>query len=131
MNRPCMTCGTPSAAAHCPEHTPTRDRLTAEARGYDTAWRTLSRRARRLQPFCTDCGSTERLSVDHSEQAWQRKAAGKVIRLQDVTVLCGGCNTRRGSSRPTGDDPRKSSATPTVRRQTDNSPLVESPWRVI
>jgi len=110
--RPCMVCGEPTGRPRCAEHTPTRDRATAEVRGYDTAWRNLSRRARKLQPFCSSCGSTESLSVDHSEEAWQRKAAGKVIRLQDVTVLCGPCNTRRGSSRPTGDDRRKSSATP-------------------
>ncbi len=110
--RPCLTCGEPTGSTRCAEHTPTRNRATAEARGYDTAWRNLSRRARKLQPFCTDCGSTESLSLDHSEEAWARKAAGKVIRLQDVTVLCGGCNTRRGSSRRTGVGARKSSATP-------------------
>jgi len=110
--KPCLSCGQPSPSTRCPEHTPTRDRATAEARGYDTAWRTLSRRARRLQPWCTSCGSTESLSLDHSEEAWARKAAGKVIRLRDVTVLCGRCNTRRGSSRPTGRDPHEPPSTP-------------------
>ncbi len=110
--RPCLTCGQPTGRPRCAEHTPTRDRATAEARGYDTAWRNLSRRARRLSPLCEDCGATENLSVDHLPSAWQRKAAGKVIRLADVAVVCRACNNRRGSSRPTGEDLHQSPSTP-------------------
>lgn len=110
--RPCVVCGEPTGSTRCPEHTPTRARPDREARGYDHNWRRLSERARRLQPWCTDCGDVENLTTDHSEEAWQRKAAGKVIRLKDVTVLCGPCNTRRGSSRPTGVTPRETAAPP-------------------
>lgn len=73
------------------------------ARGYDETWRKLSARARRAQPFCTDCGTVEALTADHSAEAWARRARGQVIRVEDVTVLCGPCNTRRGSSRPGTD----------------------------
>jgi 5-methylcytosine-specific restriction enzyme A len=61
----------------------------------------LSRRARRLQPFCTDCGSTEDLQTDHTPEAWKRKAAGKPLRLADVEVVCGPCNRARGAARGT------------------------------
>lgn len=102
MNRPCISCGAPSPATRCPRCSTAHERakLSAARRGYDRTWRELSRRARRLQPFCADCGATEALTTDHSPQAWQRRARGQVIRTRDVTVLCGPCNTRRGSARP-------------------------------
>lgn len=33
----------------------------------------LSRRARRLQPFCTDCGSTDELQLDHMAHLGARR----------------------------------------------------------
>lgn len=104
--RPCLTCGEPSDTSYCDEH----DRGawhhhegSASARGYDNAWNRLSKRARRLQPFCLDCGSTDNLTADHKPSAWQRKAEGKLIRLVDVDVVCGPCNRARGTSRPGSD----------------------------
>ncbi len=98
---PCISCGTPSTSTRCPDCQPAREqqRGTARERGYDAAWTRLSARARRLQPFCTDCGSVEQLSADHTPEAWQRRAEGKVIRLEDVAVLCSPCNNRRGAAR--------------------------------
>ena len=81
---PCMTCGEPSEATYCPEHTRHSWKPSAAARGYDWRWLQLSRRARRLQPFCSDCGATDDLTADHSPEAWRRKEAGLVIRLKDV-----------------------------------------------
>lgn len=75
-------------------------RGSARDRGYDAAWDRLSKRARALSPFCEDCGTTENLTTDHKPSAWERKAEGKPIRLADVAVVCGPCNSRRGSSRP-------------------------------
>ena len=57
--RPCLDCGEPTALTRRPEH-----------RGYDAEWDRLSRRARRLQPWCSDCGSTEDLQADHLPSAW-------------------------------------------------------------
>lgn len=54
-----------------------------------------------MQPWCLDCGATEDLSTDHLVSAWERRDAGLPIRLVDVAVVCGPCNTRRGSSRAT------------------------------
>jgi 5-methylcytosine-specific restriction enzyme A len=96
--RPCLDCGTPSPGPRCSEHT-IDTKPTAHKRGYDWQWTKLSRRARRLQPFCTDCGSTEDLQTDHTREAWQRKAAGKTIRFQDIDVVCADCNRARGAAR--------------------------------
>ena len=106
--RTCIECGEITEAERCDEHKlKARDRphgdghaLSAQARGYDAAWNRLSARARRLQPFCSDCGSTDDLQTDHTPQAWARKAAGKAIRIEDVDVVCGPCNVARGSARP-------------------------------
>lgn len=98
--RPCMECGEPCDGSRCAEHArPSSAKAPAAERGYDAAWARLSRRARKLQPFCSDCGATEDLQGDHSPQAWARKAAGKPIRLQDIDVVCGTCNRRRGAAR--------------------------------
>lgn len=96
--RPCIDCGEPAAGPRCAEHT-TDGKPTAHTRGYDAAWTRLSKRARRLQPFCTDCGATEDLQGDHTPEAWQRKAAGLPIRLADIAVVCARCNRRRGAAR--------------------------------
>lgn len=108
--KPCLVCGEPTDGPRCTEHAPSPvdHRPTSTARGYDQRWRRLSERARRLQPFCTDCGTTEDLTTDHSVEAWERKAAGLVIRLVDVEVVCRSCNARRGRARPLrpGEVPR-------------------------
>lgn len=74
-------------------------RGTRQARGYDAAWDRLSKRARKAQPFCLDCGSPEDLTADHNSETWKRKAAGKVLRLRDVDVVCRRCNSERGAAR--------------------------------
>src|SRR5690625_4902711 len=58
-----------------------------------------SQRARRLQPFCSDCGREDQLTADHSPAAWQRQAEGKPIRLEDIDVVCRRCNAERGPAR--------------------------------
>ncbi|WP_369022552.1 hypothetical protein [Micrococcus luteus] len=98
--RPCITCGELSLQARCGEHQLQRTpKAGANELGYDYAWQKLSARARRLQPFCEDCGSPEDLTADHSVEAWKRKAAGKVIRLRDISVVCRRCNSERGAAR--------------------------------
>jgi len=99
--RPCLDCGSlVETGPRCTSCAPPDPRPHAAARGYDHAWRKLSTRARRLQPFCSDCGDVENLTVDHSPEAWERYERGLPIRLADIEVVCGPCNTRRGSSRP-------------------------------
>ena len=112
---PCIDCGTPAPTTRCTEHTKPDLRGTATQRGYDSTWAALSRRARRAQPFCTDCGARDDLTVDHSPEAWARKNAGLVIRLQDVDVCCRSCNSKRGRARPTGENPERVGQAPPVK----------------
>lgn len=116
MRKPCLDCGEVSEGSRCEEcaaqfeqvtrrisrrgEDATRDRLSPRERGYDTEWRKLSARARRLQPFCSDCFAIEDLTADHLPSAWVRKAQGKPLRLRDVVVLCRECNSGKGSTRP-------------------------------
>lgn len=109
MMRPCLKCGVPTPSSYCEDHDPGawRDRRhqSATDRGYDAAWSRLSRRARRMQGFCSDCGSSDDLQLDHTPRTWARKAEGKVIRLKDTGgVVCGPCNRRRGAGRQRPED---------------------------
>lgn len=108
----CSTCGAPfdrdsTSSAECADCRPNRDAegtARAElAEAYDYQWRKLSQRARRIQPFCSDCNRTDDLTVDHSPTAWRRYERGLPIRLMDVDVLCRSCNSERGAAR--GDKP--------------------------
>lgn len=96
---PCMECGEPTEGSRCEEHSRVDIKGSARERGYDARHDALSRRARRLQPFCTDCATPDDLQLHHKPQAWERRAAGQVIRLVDVEVLCGECNRGRGPAR--------------------------------
>ena len=96
----CVVCGEPSTTSRCNLHRPQQPNKTSRHdRGYTDAWARLSTRARRIQPWCTDCGTTHHLTVDHSPQAWDRHAAGQPIRLDDIDVVCTPCNNRRGAAR--------------------------------
>ena len=101
--RPCIHCGELSDRPRCTEHRAKKaPKKGTTQRGYGHVWQQLSKRARRLQPFWSDCGSTDDLTVDHSRQAWERYEAGLPIRLDDVAVVCRPCNAARGQQRPTG-----------------------------
>lgn len=96
----CADCGDLTTRARCTScRPPDHEGKSSTQRGYDSAWQRLSRRARRAQPFCTDCGTTKDLSVDHTPQAWERHEAGLEIRLEDVAVVCVTHNNRRGAAR--------------------------------
>jgi len=71
----------------------------ARARGYDYSWDKLSKLARKMQPFCVDCGSSEHLQADHSPKTWERKEKGLPLRPIDVDVVCRSCNIKRGAAR--------------------------------
>ena len=110
MRSPCLDCGelaTGSRCEACAERVakvkapelPRRNKLSSTARGYDSRWRRLSERARKLQRFCSDCGSIHDLQADHTPEAWLRKSRGLEIRLRDIDVVCGDCNRARGAAR--------------------------------
>lgn len=100
--RPCLGCGQITQATRCTDCAALRSqrveirRGTSRDRGYDSRWDRLSRRARRMQPFCTDCGTTENLTADHLR--WPART------LADVEVCCLDCNIKRGAAR--GDNVR-------------------------
>jgi 5-methylcytosine-specific restriction endonuclease McrA len=100
ISRPCIGCGDviPSGSL-CADGRPRDRKVSARTRGYGTAWDRLSKRARRLQPWCESCGAVDDLQADHTPEAWERKAAGKPIRLHDIRVLCGPCNRAAGAAR--------------------------------
>lgn len=100
--RPCIACGEPADGPRCAEHVrPSSPKVSAHLRGYDASWAKLSAKARKLQPWCTDCGTAEGLQLDHLPSAWERKAKGLRIRLGiDAEVVCGPCNRARGAARP-------------------------------
>lgn len=124
--KPCIGCGEPVAASRCDEcqreiertYPSTRPSTSATERGYDWRWTQLSRRARRTQPWCTDCGTEDSLTADHSPEAWRRYEAGLPIRLRDVDVVCHPCNVARGSSRPGGKGSPAPCPTPPGQAQT-------------
>ncbi|GAA1663691.1 hypothetical protein GCM10010977_02490 [Citricoccus zhacaiensis] len=96
MGKRCTDC----AAGHRRSHEVRKPGRSARASGYDARWDALSRRARRIQDWCTDCGRPDMLQADHLPSAWHRHERGLPLRLQDVDVVCAACNTDRGSSRP-------------------------------
>lgn len=115
LMKPCMVCGDVSDQTYCEQH-----RLKVKdsrpkpsiAVGYDQTWRRLSERARRMQPWCSACGTADDLTADHSPEAWQRKQRGLPIRVKDVDVLCRSCNSKKGSARTRGVDPHPSRPSP-------------------
>ncbi|MHA6509516.1 hypothetical protein [Tessaracoccus sp. Y1736] len=88
--RPCIQPGCPQlvrSGSRCPDHA----RPGTTARGYGSSWQALSLQAREIQPWCTDCGAEDDLTVDHLH--WPAHS------LDDVEVVCRGCNNRRGKLR--------------------------------
>lgn len=116
--RTCLVCGQPCQDSRCAEHQRPHRPKPCTLHGYDWTWHKLSKRARTLQPFCTDCGATDNLQADHSPEAWRRKASGKVIRLRDIDVVCGPCNIRRGAAR--GEEPRDRLPDPRAKAFSEN-----------
>lgn len=110
LPRPCRECGDLvvgfDTCAECRPKRIGKPKPSATRRGYGYRWEQLSKRAREVQPFCSDCGSTENLSVDHSPEAWERVENGKTLTLRDfknglLTVVCARCQKRRGNARGT------------------------------
>lgn len=98
---PCLECGQLATGPRCEQHRLKYSRPKPAHRnaGYDSAWRRLSAKARRLQPWCSDCHATTDLQADHTPAAWARHDRGLPVRLQDIDVVCGPCNRARGAAR--------------------------------
>jgi len=62
----CLGCGELTEGSRCASCALPRTRPPGRSEHYnDNRWRTLSMRLRKQSPFCEQCGSTDRLSVDH------------------------------------------------------------------
>ena len=91
----CAVCGEPCPDYRCKAHQLARPvKAGREERGYNAAWRNLSERARKLQPWCSTCGTKDDLTGDHLR--WPAKT------LADVDVLCRACNAAKGAPDDTG-----------------------------
>lgn len=76
---PCRVC---SALTPCPHRLPPGKRLYDNPR-----WKKLSRVMRQRQPWCSWCGATNDLTLDHIK-------AGSLE--EGVQVLCRQCNGKKG-----------------------------------
>ena len=96
LPRPCVDCGVVVRATRCEvcARVKERNRIRREQRGYDAAWRKLSRLMRANQPWCSKCGSTRDLTLDHIISL----ANGGTNSPANAQVLCRKCNSSKGSS---------------------------------
>lgn len=101
--RPCLRCGDLSSESYCDDHRPVK--APSHERGYTYAWSRLSKRAREIQPWCSDCGTAGEpgnpLTLDHTPAAWKIR---RPLTLKDaakglVVVRCMECNNRQGAAR--------------------------------
>ena len=99
LPRPCLECGEIARAARCEEckakHSKAKEsaRPTRAQRGYDYAWRKLSKAMREAQPWCSQCQSTKDLTVDHRIPL----SDGGLTVTSNLWVLCRRCNSSKGN----------------------------------
>lgn len=90
----CLECGEPSEGTRCDEHAIKRQPRAWTAR--DTGrWRRLSRRLRKMQPFCLQCGTPDDLTVDHIVPL---DAGGDPFDVSNLQVICRRHNSMKGTT---------------------------------
>lgn len=95
--RPCLTCGEPSGRSRCDAHrvkAPPKVLPKGHVHLNPARWKALSKRARRMQPWCLDCGTTEDLTTDHVIPV--SEAPELAYKPANIAVRCRPCNSRRG-----------------------------------
>jgi 5-methylcytosine-specific restriction enzyme A len=70
---------------------------TRQQQGYDRHWYVLARQALAAQPWCSYCGTTEDLVVDHIGPTTRGHSG---LTLAHVQTLCRACNSRKGNRKP-------------------------------
>ena len=95
MPRPCVDCSVVVRATRCLEcsRKKERSRVRREQRGYDSAWRALSKTMRAAQPWCSKCRSTRDLTLDHIIPL----ARGGTNDPGNAQVLCRRCNSSKAT----------------------------------
>lgn len=98
--KPCLSCGTPTTGSRCPDCRPAdvRDHIASVNNGQ---WQRLSKSARRMQPWCLDCRTTENLCADHIIPV--SVAPELAYSIDNLTVRCSRCNGRRGNTYTTAE----------------------------
>lgn len=79
----CIKCKTERSKRHISKN--------ANARGYTYQWQKIRAAAIAAQPWCTFCGTDKDLTGDHIRTIQD----GGQNTIDNVRVLCRGCNTRR------------------------------------
>lgn len=94
--KPCIKCGDLSEQGRCPDHRKdTRIRRDRGQAAYDRTWRSLSRRARQAQPWCTDC----RKPADTTDHIIPKSIAPELVHaIENCAPRCTSCNSRRGTT---------------------------------
>lgn len=92
--KPCILCGEPSPRSRCPDHQNHKSSAGRHAVHLNnTRWKKLSRKLRRMQPFCSTCGAREDLTVDHIVPLTERPDLA--YDLDNLDILCRSCNSAK------------------------------------
>jgi 5-methylcytosine-specific restriction enzyme A len=96
FNSPCLYCGVISRGSvcrQCKAAIESKDIKRQERhRAYDYEWQKLSRLARKIQPWCSRCGTNKDLTADH---ILSLENGGSNI-LENIMILCRKCNSSKG-----------------------------------
>src|SRR5699024_2040843 len=90
----CIECGELSDGPHCDQHKP-KPRNRSHFRSNPAAWKQLSARLRRMQPWCTICGTSDDLTVDHIVPYDERPDLA--YEISNLQVLCRKHNSSKGT----------------------------------
>ena len=96
--RVCIECGEVGTGTRCEQCQAVRAwranqmRGGATARGYTRAWEKRAAKVKRAQPYCSVCGATEDLTVDHIVP----KARGGSDEPDNLRTLCRRHNSAKG-----------------------------------
>jgi 5-methylcytosine-specific restriction enzyme A len=96
FNTPCLYCGVISRGSvcrQCKAAIESKDIKRQERhRAYDYEWQKLSRLARKIQPWCSRCGTNKDLTADH---ILSLENGGSNI-IENIMILCRKCNSSKG-----------------------------------
>lgn len=95
LMQPCVECGDLSTKNRCEAHqlpSAPKDRGRHVAHANRARWANLSRRLRRMSPFCEMCGTKDDLTVDHIVRVTDRPEW--TYEVDNLRVLCRTHNSR-------------------------------------
>src|SRR5690606_15527647 len=97
--KPCLVCGELSKESRCSEHRITRTSREGHAAYKNNArWKNLSKKLRKLQPWCSECGATDDLTCDHIIPVKER--SDLTYATENIQILCRSCNGSKAGQPP-------------------------------